>query len=105
MNARILYAAVPLALLLATGANAQSVYHELRWTLTQDQQTTVYRTIVRENAVPQMRPVSRKTTRADRSHDAVGQGRAHDHDRTFGSATMRRSSPQRSRWCDSRNSA
>ena len=62
MNARIFYAAAPLALLLATGANAQIVYQS-PMDLTQDQQTTVYRTIVRENAVPQMRPVSRKTTR------------------------------------------
>jgi hypothetical protein len=62
MNARIFYAAAPLALLLATGANAQIVYQS-PMDLTQDQQTTVYRTIVRENTVPQMRPVSRKTTR------------------------------------------
>lgn len=62
MNARIFYAAAPLALLLATGANAQIVYQD-PMDLTQDQQTTVYRTIVRENTVPTMRPVSRKTTR------------------------------------------
>jgi hypothetical protein len=67
MNARIFLAAAPLALLLATGANAQIIYqspvYQSPMDLTQDQQTTVYRTIVRENAVPQMRPVSRKTTR------------------------------------------
>ena len=45
MNARILYAAAPLALLLAGGANAQTVIQR-PLELSQDQQTTVYRTIV-----------------------------------------------------------
>jgi hypothetical protein len=51
MNARILYAGVPLAIaMLSGGASAQSVVAP---GLTQDQQTTVYRTIVRDNAVAQ----------------------------------------------------
>jgi hypothetical protein len=70
MNARIFYAAAPLALLLATGANAQITYqspwdlpYQSPWGLTQDEQTTVYRTIIRENTIPETRPVTRKTTR------------------------------------------
>lgn len=62
MNARIFYTAAPLALLLATGAHAQTWVQEPLG-LTQDQQTTVYRTIVRENTIPETRPVARKTTR------------------------------------------
>ncbi len=59
MKARILYAGVPLAAaLLCAGANAQGVPQ-----LTQDQQTTVYRTIVRESAAPQARPSVRKQSK------------------------------------------
>ncbi|MBZ0147808.1 MAG: DUF1236 domain-containing protein [Pseudorhodoplanes sp.] len=66
MNARILYAAAPLALLLAGGANAQTVIQR-PLELSQDQQTTVYRTIVRENVTPQARPAARKTTKTVRT--------------------------------------
>ena len=54
MNARIFYAAAPLALLLATGAHAQ-YWYESPLNLTQDQQNSVFRTIVRENTVPAVR--------------------------------------------------
>jgi hypothetical protein len=66
MNARIFYAAAPLALLLAAGANAQTVLQR-PLELTQDQQTTVYRTIVRENVTPQARPAARKTVKTVRT--------------------------------------
>ncbi len=67
MNARIFYAAAPLALLLATGANAQTVIQQRPLELNQGQQTTVYRTIVRENVTPQARPAARKTTKTVRT--------------------------------------
>jgi hypothetical protein len=65
MNARIFYAVAPLAVLLSAGANAQSVITTERpLDLTQSQQTTVYRTIVRESAVPQTRnTVTRKQSK------------------------------------------
>lgn len=64
MNKRIFYAVLPLAAtVLSAGANAQGVVTE-RWPQqAQDQQTTVYRTTVRENAVPQMRPAARKQSK------------------------------------------
>src|SRR5436190_9297702 len=59
MNARILYAGVPLAIAMLSGpANAQTVVAPA---LTQDQQTTVYRTIVRENAIPQTQTVRKQS--------------------------------------------
>ena len=54
MNKRILYAGLPIAALFCGGANAQSVYTDPDiMQLTPSQQTTVYRTIVRETLVPQ----------------------------------------------------
>jgi len=53
MNKRILYAGLPIAALFCGGANAQSVYTDPDILgLTPSQQTTVYRTIVRENVAP-----------------------------------------------------
>jgi hypothetical protein len=49
MNKRILYAGLPIAALLCTGANAQSIYTDPDiMQLTPSQQTTIYRTITRE---------------------------------------------------------
>lgn len=54
MNKRILYAGLPIAALVCGSANAQSVYTDPDiLQLTPSQQTTVYRTIVRETLVPQ----------------------------------------------------
>lgn len=54
MNKRILYAGLPIAALFCGAANAQSVYTDPDiMQLTPSQQTTVYRTIVRETLVPQ----------------------------------------------------
>ena len=49
----LLIAALPAAALLSTSANAQSIYTDPDiLELTPSQQTTVYRTIVRENVTP-----------------------------------------------------
>lgn len=54
MNKRILYAGLPIAALFCGAANAQSIYTDPDiMQLTPSQQTTVYRTIVRETLVPQ----------------------------------------------------
>ena len=60
MNTRIFYAVLPLAALFSADALAQTVVTQRAPQLTQDQQTTVYRTIVREKVVPQTRPVVRR---------------------------------------------
>src|SRR6187431_3216313 len=60
MNTRILYAVLPLAALFSADAFAQTVVTQRAPQLTQDQQTTVYRTVVREKVVPQTRPVVRR---------------------------------------------
>jgi hypothetical protein len=84
MNKRILYAGLPIAALFCGGANAQSVYTDPDILgLTPSQQTTVYRTIVRENVAPRSivrqnltrapivaqteRPVARKQVRYSKS--------------------------------------
>ena len=59
MNKRILYAALPIAALFCTGANAQSIYTDPDILgLTPSQQTTVYRTITRETVAPAARNTS-----------------------------------------------
>ena len=59
MNKRILYAALPIAALFCTGANAQSIYTDPDILgLTPSQQTTVYRTITRETVAPAVRNTS-----------------------------------------------
>ena len=69
MNARFLYAGVPLAIaMLSGGAIAQTVVTP---TLTQDQQSTDYRTIVRENAVPQTRIVRKQSRQIIRQSKQV----------------------------------
>ena len=60
MNTRIFYAVLPLAALFSADAFAQTVVTQRAPQLTQDQQTTVYRTVVREKVVPQTRPVVRR---------------------------------------------
>ena len=60
MNTRIFYAVLPLAALVSADAFAQTVVTQRAPILTQDQQTTVYRTVVREKVVPQTRPVVRR---------------------------------------------
>jgi hypothetical protein len=62
MNKRILYAGLPIAALFCGGANAQSLYTDPDiLELTPSQQTTVYRTIVRETVVPQTQTFVRET--------------------------------------------
>ncbi len=59
MNKRILFAGLPIVALFCTGANAQSIYTDPDiLQLTPSQQTTVYRTIVRENVTPVVRDTS-----------------------------------------------
>jgi hypothetical protein len=62
MNKRILYAGLPIAALFCGGANAQSIYTDPDiMQLTPGQQTTVFRTIVRETVVPQTQTFVRET--------------------------------------------
>ena len=60
MNTRIFYAVLPLAALVSADAFAQTVVTQRAPILTQDQQTTVSRTVVRQKVVPQTRPVVRR---------------------------------------------
>jgi hypothetical protein len=76
MNARILYVGLPLAVtLLSAGAYAQTVVTDRPLQLTQNQQTTVYRTIVRENVVPQTRPSVRKQSSKQTVRQTVRNGK------------------------------
>jgi hypothetical protein len=62
MNKRILYAGLPIAALFCGAANAQSIYTDPDiMQLTPSQQTTVFRTIVRETVVPQTQTFVRET--------------------------------------------